>query len=281
MTREHKLALIVGFSLVLLVAVVISDHLSRARQAELVAVDPAADVLPGLTIPEIVLPRELLAISKEVVQQPRIIFNQGTNGGVDRPGKETAKQVVNLPDRGRPRLGPVEPAQALVARLDPGRVAEDSGDSGLLPISEPTDNPDIRSEPTREHLVRAGDGLYKIARRYYGDGNLWPKLAEFNRDRVGEKGMIRIGVTLQIPPESVLRGPSRGRTTPERLKPLANPSPRPVILASYTVKSGDTLGEISQRFLGTVRRTSEIIKLNRLEDANNIRSGMVLTIPES
>ena len=35
MTRELKLALIVGFALVLVVTVLISDHLSHARQTEL------------------------------------------------------------------------------------------------------------------------------------------------------------------------------------------------------------------------------------------------------
>src|SRR6185436_2493355 len=50
-TREHKLALIVGFSLILLVGVLISDHLSRARQAKIVPVGAgesqiAADVRP-------------------------------------------------------------------------------------------------------------------------------------------------------------------------------------------------------------------------------------------
>ncbi len=34
MTREHKLALIVGFSLVLVLGVLISDHLSKSRTVE-------------------------------------------------------------------------------------------------------------------------------------------------------------------------------------------------------------------------------------------------------
>ena len=33
-TREHKLALIIGFSLVLVVGVLISDHFSKARSAQ-------------------------------------------------------------------------------------------------------------------------------------------------------------------------------------------------------------------------------------------------------
>ncbi|MFN7020841.1 MAG: hypothetical protein ACK4WH_05885, partial [Phycisphaerales bacterium] len=35
MTREHKLALIIGFTLVLVVGVLISDHFSKAHEARL------------------------------------------------------------------------------------------------------------------------------------------------------------------------------------------------------------------------------------------------------
>jgi nucleoid-associated protein YgaU len=49
-TREHKLALIVGFSLILLVGVLISDHLSRARQAKIVPVGPGETQLADGTL---------------------------------------------------------------------------------------------------------------------------------------------------------------------------------------------------------------------------------------
>ncbi len=42
MTREHKLALIIGFSLVLVVGVLISDHFSKARSAQV-----ATEITPG------------------------------------------------------------------------------------------------------------------------------------------------------------------------------------------------------------------------------------------
>jgi nucleoid-associated protein YgaU len=44
MTRDQKLALIVGFSVVLLVGVLISDHFSRARQARVSGITPSEPV---------------------------------------------------------------------------------------------------------------------------------------------------------------------------------------------------------------------------------------------
>lgn len=49
--------------------------------------------------------------------------------------------------------------------------------------------------------------------------------------------------------------------------------------SSYVVKSGDTLGHIAQRELGSVRYTSEILKLNPGINANNLKVGATLQMP--
>src|ERR1041385_4186137 len=48
----------------------------------------------------------------------------------------------------------------------------------------------------------------------------------------------------------------------------------------YTVKSGDTLSSIAQRFLGDSRRYPMIVAANHLSNANVITVGKVLTIPD-
>jgi nucleoid-associated protein YgaU len=50
-------------------------------------------------------------------------------------------------------------------------------------------------------------------------------------------------------------------------------------LATYTVKRGDTLGEISRKLLGTSKRWHEIAEFNKLEDGDNIPAGTVLKMP--
>ncbi len=52
---------------------------------------------------------------------------------------------------------------------------------------------------SREHEVRAGETLYAISRQYYGQGAQWTRIAEANRDRIGNPTSLGIGVRLRIP----------------------------------------------------------------------------------
>ena len=47
--------------------------------------------------------------------------------------------------------------------------------------------------------VTKGESLWKIAERYYGDGSLYPKIFEANRDVLKDPDKIRIGQRLRIP----------------------------------------------------------------------------------
>jgi LysM repeat protein len=54
---------------------------------------------------------------------------------------------------------------------------------------------------TITHYIKSGDTLSAISRKYYGNANLWQKLAAYN----GIKGSLIIaGRTLQIPPIGVI-----------------------------------------------------------------------------
>lgn len=63
--------------------------------------------------------------------------------------------------------------------------------------------------------------------------------------------------------------------------PPRPPEPPPVAAAAreYVVRSGDTLGEIASRELGSASRAREIADLNGLADAARIRAGQVLKLP--
>ena len=47
--------------------------------------------------------------------------------------------------------------------------------------------------------VRKGDTLWKIAETYYGDGNLYKKIFEANKDILKNPDAIQIGQKLHIP----------------------------------------------------------------------------------
>jgi len=55
------------------------------------------------------------------------------------------------------------------------------------------------SESEQSYTVVAGDSLSKIARRFYGDANKWPRIHEANRDQIKDPDLIHPGQKLRIP----------------------------------------------------------------------------------
>lgn len=49
------------------------------------------------------------------------------------------------------------------------------------------------------HVVKKGESLSKIARDYYGDAMLYPKIFEANRDILSHPDRIQPGQKLRIP----------------------------------------------------------------------------------
>jgi len=53
--------------------------------------------------------------------------------------------------------------------------------------------------PARLHEVRSGETLSKLAKRYYGDPNKYPKIFDANRDQLSNPDLIKVGQKLKIP----------------------------------------------------------------------------------
>lgn len=174
---------------------------------------------------------------------------------------------------------------------------------------EPTVFPPVATET---HTVKSGDNLYKIAKAKYGSGEKWRILADANKDKISKNGNLKVGTVLvipaakpvtlakaQVPPQNKPANNARDNrdtraTTPGRTaeptfaakadnKPAANATANTTAKkgTTYTVKSGDSLGVISQSTLGTTKRMNEILAANKgkISDADDIRVGMVLSIP--
>lgn len=62
---------------------------------------------------------------------------------------------------------------------------------------------------------------------------------------------------------------------------IPQPTPAKASMKTYTVKSGDTLGEIAKRELGSPSKYMDIFNANRdqLSDPDKIKPGQVLKIP--
>lgn len=76
----------------------------------------------------------------------------------------------------------------------------------VVAVSENSTRPPAAPEPSsnvlREHTVVSGDTLYYIARKYYGNGSYYQKLADFNN--IKNPNIIRDGQKIKIPEISQL-----------------------------------------------------------------------------
>ena len=54
-------------------------------------------------------------------------------------------------------------------------------------------------DATQYHEVKKGDTLWKIAEQIYGDGSLYTKIFEANRDILKDPNLIKVGQKLRIP----------------------------------------------------------------------------------
>ena len=69
--------------------------------------------------------------------------------------------------------------------------------AGRGPAASPAGAPGGTGARTYE--VRSGDSLSKIAQRFYGDANQWPRIHEANRDQIKNPDLIHPGQKLVIP----------------------------------------------------------------------------------
>lgn len=326
MTREQKLALIVGFALVLVVGVLISDQLSVARRpvdstagglaASLEPTGP--EVYPGFgraleTRPEPVIP---VADQRQFVE-----FETGLGGDLPEaqaPTTTLADNAIQTLSDGIATVGGLivdgqnngitAMQREEVPTLDMGEQPESDtqkpawSDPREQEPAQETDRAEPKQDvrPVRTHRVEEGDTLWSISKRYYGDGSAADALAKYNEKRVGKGGAIREGASLLIPnrEELGLSGPAKvADVTPAKAKkteasPKTEPKQaetrkadakksKPEAGKTYTVKSGDTLQRISEKFFGTTKRWHDIAELNTsvIDDVDNLKVGTVIKIP--
>jgi nucleoid-associated protein YgaU len=61
--------------------------------------------------------------------------------------------------------------------------------------------------------------------------------------------------------------------------PPGEAAPPPPAERTVTVRAGETLGEIVQREPGTVSRLDEVVRLNGIENPDDVREGTTLRLP--
>ncbi len=312
MTRESKLALMIAVTLILLVGVLLSDHLSGARTAEfdepaqrqavntpLAGLPGAAEPMPiPVTLPtavtrqdapaSLVIPRDSqpLEISQGITvaaAEPGIVGRaiEGLTNTVNSTNWTEAPTLIAPTGGGREEPKPAAPTlQDLFEPVTPQNATIAPNPTRTTPthaVPEPEQRPANRPVANfRTHTVVEGDSLYRLAARYLGDGNKWPQLQKLNADQLGDSENVQVGMVLKI--EQAETVPTRTAAPTPASKPAAT-KPEPARTREYVVLRGDNLGKISLKLLGTSRRMDEIVKLNNLKDPDDIRVGQSLKIP--
>ena len=255
MTRESKLALILSFVLILVVGVLVSDYFSQAN-----AMDPdrleAQSRQPIAQLPGAERNRIDHAIDEVMPAQTARLYNQISTVQEHDPVviNNGSSRTVSFLD------GLSNGISKGIDELDPIALASPTKAGTSRNLGQIT---------FQSYTVQEGDSLYQIAARSLGDGNRWAEIQAINAGVIGSNGIINPGMKLKLPANARVSTPK------------ATPKPKAAVKSSgtYTVGSGDTLGEISMKLLGTSRRVDEFVKLNGLDDANDIRVGMKLKVP--
>lgn len=93
-------------------------------------------------------------------------------------------------------------ARAAAAQTEAEKARADAAAQAREALGAEPKQPETRGVlggSERIYVVVAGDSLFKIAARFYGNGNRWPELFEANKDQIKNPRLIRPGQKLRIP----------------------------------------------------------------------------------
>lgn len=262
MTRENKVALVVGFALVLLAGVLISDHFSKARldRPANLAVHQAAGM-------------SLAPAKGELIDLSPYFQVDNAPASAPAPGPELGFAPASGADE-RPRLPaepPLAPAPAFQSPAAPATSPTASAPASPPPAAARLLPP---SAQPKSHEVQPGESLSVICDRYYHDQALLDEFARFNN--ISDLDDVRAGQRLRLPSAAELSGKAPATAAPPPAATQAKADAK-----TCTVQPGETLMQIAARHLGSRSRWRELFEANRdvIDDPDSVEAGTVLKLP--
>lgn len=196
------------------------------------------------------------------------------------PGISYQRHVPDIPD------SKVSGSSAELPELPPAPSGPTEVDDPGAPIQlAPTKPAPPRAEVPKatvvppefvEYEIKPGDSFASIARKFFGPAGRGETIARANP--LKDPRRLRPGEKIRVPrdPANIQGKPATAHEALPSEQVPAGSTP-----ATYTVRSGDTLGEISTAVYGTSQRADDILRANRdqLSKPEDLRPGQVLKLP--
>lgn len=245
MTRETRIALLIGLVFIVLFGLVLGQRTLPVGQKN-------SDQLAVTTLPSSPAPE----MSNPVLH------------GEDNPAVEI---VRNDP----PRPLPTEPARreeiVVVPPVVPGPTTRQA---------EPAPARPTETVMARTYTIQAGDTPSKIAKKVYGQDKLYSRILDANKDKIRDAAHLVIGTVLTIPPPPAGAAPAAPVPTVDNTAVAMAPAPHGgASVKTYTIKAGDILGKIAQETTGTCRNVDKLLKANPGLDPKKLVPGKTIVIP--
>ncbi|MDB4775735.1 MAG: LysM peptidoglycan-binding domain-containing protein [Phycisphaera sp. TMED9] len=226
MTRDHKLALVVGFGLILFVGILITDHLTTSTRLH--------DSLPTNSVTsEYRPPSSIQASPNRAYREPEANASIATIE--PRPQAEI---TFNTPKVDSPEITQIARANEISGRI----VAEPTRPATVRPLT---------------HEVASGETLQSISTEFFGTTRKWKAIADANRNVLPNADDLRVGMVLVIPDRNI--------ASSTRTRTIANRSTTSDA-REIRVLPGDSLSRIAKRELEDQSRWRDIQTLNGLSD---------------
>ena len=125
------------------------------------------------------------------------------------------------------------------------------------------------------YKVQSNDSLFKISKKYYGDGKKWNKIFEANKDSMPDPDSLYVGQKLLIPDVTVEKETNRVFQTSVKKE-------RSVNVVTHTVEAGDTLYRLAEKYYDDPTVWIKIYEANEdtIEDKGLLIEGQILIIPK-
>lgn len=154
-------------------------------------------------------------------------------------------------------------------------AGNNNGNAGNSVNLVPTVPTEVSQQDFIIYIVERNDSLWKIAVKFYGEGNSWRKIYEDNKAVIRSPGRLYAGQRLMIRLPGVTAAPSE-----ETVTAAATIVTQENI---YVVQKGDMLWSIAAGVYGDGKLWTVIYEANKdvIKNSECIRAGQVLNIPHN